>query len=154
MCGIRDGHVKTRLLRESDMNLTKACDICRAAEATAVQMKSLSEDASNQQVHAVGKSSNRSSQFHTPPSQRQTSRRYTPKPKPRPTTTRTDKKCAQCGYSHSQTRKCQSLGKTCHKCGLLNHFSPVCRSKTQISGRGRPSQSSTVHALENDGLLH
>ena len=66
-------------------------------------MKSLSEDASNQQVHVVGKSSNRSSQFHTPPSQRPTSRRYTPKPKPRPTTTRTDQKCALCGYSHSES---------------------------------------------------
>ena len=34
----------------------------------------------------------------------------------------------QCGYRHSKD-KCPVQGQTCKKCGRLNHFAKVCRSK-------------------------
>ena len=41
VCGIIDDGTRSRLLRENDLSLAKALDICRANEATSVQMKQL-----------------------------------------------------------------------------------------------------------------
>ena len=49
--GVADIRVKERLLRESDLNLAKALDICHAAEAFKVQMKVMASD--SQQRHEV-----------------------------------------------------------------------------------------------------
>lgn len=39
-------------------------------------------------------------------------------------------KCKFCGSKHSRGRKfCKAAGKTCEKCGKLNHLANVCRSK-------------------------
>ena len=39
-------------------------------------------------------------------------------------------KCKFCGSKHSRGRKfCKGAGKTCEKCGKLNHLANVCRSK-------------------------
>lgn len=42
VCGIRDGELKNRLLRESDLTLDRCIDICKAAELADVQMKTQS----------------------------------------------------------------------------------------------------------------
>ncbi|XP_060083465.1 uncharacterized protein LOC132563689 [Ylistrum balloti] len=52
VCGVRDETIRARLLRDSDLNLKKAIDICRASEMSASQLKSLtSED--DKLVHVV-----------------------------------------------------------------------------------------------------
>ena len=43
--GVRDERVKERLLRESDLTLQKALDICRAAEATKEQVQAMRKEA-------------------------------------------------------------------------------------------------------------
>lgn len=43
VCGITDDQVRG-LLREPDLTLNKAIDICRASELTQTQLKSLHED--------------------------------------------------------------------------------------------------------------
>ena len=42
-------------------------------------------------------------------------------------------KCGLCGGNYPHTNKCPAHGKSCHKCGKLNHFSKVCRSKASNS---------------------
>ena len=49
--GVADMRVKERLLRESGLTLDKAFDICRAAEASKVQMKVMVTE--NRQSHDV-----------------------------------------------------------------------------------------------------
>ena len=49
--GVADMRIKERLLRESGLTLDKALDICRAAEASKVQMKVMATE--NQQSHNV-----------------------------------------------------------------------------------------------------
>ena len=39
-------------------------------------------------------------------------------------------KCGLCGGNYPHRSKCPAQGKSCHKCGKLNHFSKVCRSKS------------------------
>ncbi len=41
--GICDGRIKERMLREADLNLQKALDICRAAESTKTQMREMTQ---------------------------------------------------------------------------------------------------------------
>ena len=53
---VADIRVKERLLRESDLSLSKALDICHAAEASKVQLKTMSGVAKKgHDVHAIGK---------------------------------------------------------------------------------------------------
>lgn len=47
VCGITCDRMLGRLLREADLTLQKAIDICRANEATVSQMKSLSASGAN-----------------------------------------------------------------------------------------------------------
>ena len=52
--GYRDPKVKERMLRESMLTLTKALEICRAAESTKTQIKSMSTDGhSNRDVNSL-----------------------------------------------------------------------------------------------------
>lgn len=50
VCGVRDTRIKDRLLREPKLTLTKAVQICKAAEQTQVLMKAIDND---EAVHAV-----------------------------------------------------------------------------------------------------
>ena len=43
VCGIKNQSLKERLLRETDLTLTKAIDICRAAEVSREQVKALGD---------------------------------------------------------------------------------------------------------------
>ena len=42
---VNDERVKERLLRESDLSLSKAVDVCRAAETTRAQLKAMTSEA-------------------------------------------------------------------------------------------------------------
>lgn len=39
-------------------------------------------------------------------------------------------RCGKCGKTHTR-RNCPAYGKKCDKCGKLNHFAKVCRTKTK-----------------------
>ena len=51
--GYRDQKVKERMLRESTLTLSKALEICRAAESTKSQMKSMCSEVSQRDVNTV-----------------------------------------------------------------------------------------------------
>ena len=46
--GVKDTQLKSRLLRDSDLDLKKALDICRAAESTRAQIKEMAQGTSTQ----------------------------------------------------------------------------------------------------------
>ena len=91
--GCNDPRVKERLLREDDLDLKRAREICLAAESSQKQMQLLKGATS--EVHTIKRS--------------------------------TKRKCGYCGMEHAP-RKCPAYGKSCKKCGRLNHFQSVCRS--------------------------
>ena len=58
---VADTRVRERLLRESELTLTKALDVCRAAEASKVQLETMSGEAKKgHDVHAIGKGKQKS----------------------------------------------------------------------------------------------
>lgn len=54
VCGVRSDEVRARLLRVPDLSLEKAIDICRAAETSETQLKSLAEEKPIDFLHKRG----------------------------------------------------------------------------------------------------
>ncbi|XP_064646192.1 uncharacterized protein LOC135499377 [Lineus longissimus] len=115
--GIRMDRTRERLLREKELTLTKAIDICRAAELTKEQMSSLSngqrrDEQTDKTVNAVGRQgyNKAASGYHN-----------------QSTYKGSGAKCGNCGTFH-QPRQCPAYGKQCKGCKRLNHFIRCCRS--------------------------
>ena len=119
--GVKDTQLKSRLLRDSDLDLKKALDICRAAESTRAQIKEMAQGTSTQidfvrrgassRQQRSGKPSTKD--FVTDRPQSFSSQRDPPK------SAFVD--CKNCGYTHA-LKRCPAYGKTCNKCGGTGHF--------------------------------
>ena len=106
VCGICDDRTQSRLLKEADLTLEKAVDMCRADEITASQIKTLAQPAQPELGLQLLKNN---SKF---------------------TTRRKQQQYGWCGETHPQGQ-CPAFGKYCDKCGKRNHFAKVCRSAMQ-----------------------
>ena len=113
MCWVISDKTRSRLLKQADLTLSKAMDICRADKAALTQIKSMStkptgtaslEGAESLDLQAL--KARRSFQ----PSKQQ-------------------KQCSNCGGRHLARQKCPATGSQCYKCGRQNAW--VCRSGTQ-----------------------
>ena len=121
VCGILEHSVKERLLREPDLDLNKALQICRASELSKQQVKSIGSAPSA--VHALNKRRvkgyNKSKIVKK--EEKPFNRRFNA----------SSNKCGKCGKIHEKN-KCPAFGRTCHNCQKKNHFSNVCRSTKKV----------------------
>ena len=114
--GIRDANTRKVLLQTRKLDLAKAIDICRGAEATLSQLSAMrvsSEKVSRLQTkrHAKHKS----------------------KPPSKPASSAKERECIYCGNVHIMKKeKCPAWGKKCSKCGGKNHFSGKCKSRKAV----------------------
>lgn len=109
--GISERSLKERMLREANLTLEKAVDLCHAAEASKVHLKTMVGGAGEEaSVNVINKN-----RVGKPSPYKQKS---------------TNKSCVYCGLDH-KPRKCPAFGQKCRKCGKLNHFAQVCRSSAQ-----------------------
>ncbi|XP_069619116.1 uncharacterized protein [Ranitomeya imitator] len=123
VCGIKDSHLKERLLREEGMTLEKCMQICRAAELTKHSLKMMAGTSENDddKVHAVSM-----------------------KGKTGPDYPINTVHCKYCGKRHERDKtKCPAYGETCRSCGKKNHSSVVCR-------QGRGKQYRQLHTVTPD----
>ena len=95
--GVRSDRLRERMLRETDLTLSKAEEICKAAEASEIHLKLMKD--SDQIVSTVRK------------------QKRLVKAEP----AQSVENCFYCGNSH-QIRKCPAYGQTCKKCNKRNHF--------------------------------
>ena len=102
VCGIICDKTRSRLLREPDLTLHRAVEICRTNELTSAQMKSLSASGANSEQIGI-----------------EAIRKEDAKKKP----------CERCGGWHTKQQHCPAIGAECHKYGRKNHFVRVCRTK-------------------------
>ena len=134
VCGIIDDHTRSRLLREPDLTLQKALDICRANEITTVQMKSFTEGntasptTDKVEVNVVDIDRQRL----------QSDRRKF--------------QCGKCGSWHTRQQSCPAIGAECHKCGRRNHFARVCRSTPKRADKPRLHTIEQNSFDEDDGM--
>jgi hypothetical protein len=116
--GIFDNDTREQLLSQATLDLKKAVEICRARESAhkhAALMQSVSETGQRQMLVNLLNAS-----------------------KPSSNSTKWNngmengviKSCRFCGGQHPRG-KCPAYGKSCAKCGALNHFSKVCEQSAQ-----------------------
>ena len=129
--GIKDQHTRARLLRESDLTLQKALDVCRSSELASLHLQKMEP---TETVHSM------------------MSKRRSKKP----AQTAKDLNCSYCGNKHDKG-KCPAYGHTCEYCHRNHHFEAVCLSKKKDSARAKNpakggKKSQKLHAVTEDDL--
>ncbi|XP_068758790.1 uncharacterized protein [Montipora capricornis] len=119
ICGINNQTLRERLLRESDLTLEKALDICRASEHSKQQMKTISRT-HNANIDALKRRTARNFANVTESPQAQANDQRTP--------------CGNCDTYH-KPRSCPAYGKQCASCSRLGHFAKFCRSTQRQQSR-------------------
>ena len=134
------GKLQELVLREDDLNLSKAVKVCRAFEQSNKHVKEI-RDTKKQHVHKVSpnKPENRSKQkkkFQCSTDhvhhQNSVSHRGKSTKKPRVTPNK-QKSCIFCGYNHEmQKENCPAWGKVCNACKGRNHLKQHVRKYTHL----------------------
>ncbi|KAJ8006345.1 hypothetical protein DPEC_G00134270 [Dallia pectoralis] len=122
--GITDEGARRRLLREKDLTLAMAVDICRGAEIMDIKLKTTALDTSRpgESLNAVEGQR-----------RRLTNRPFEQAVKPAQSMRGTGE-CRYCGTQHRRGRdQCPAFGKACRSCGTPNHFAKVCMKRGQNS---------------------
>lgn len=120
VCGVASNTVRKQLLKEWDLTLNKAIQICQLNELSERHSKELRQDA-KEVIHSI-----------------------TRKPPPRKTARKpTIAQYKSCGGNHDANQKsCPAYGKSCNGCGKPNHFKRMCRSSKPTSRNKQQHQSS------------
>lgn len=110
--GVQDKRVRMQLLKETDLTVERAIQICQASESAKAQLKTFSEEGETAEVDAV----------------RRAKDRVMPRKKMQ---SYESKGCGKCGSKHA-LRKCPAFGKDCRKCGGKNHFAKCCYTNRKV----------------------
>ena len=127
--GIQDETTKLRLLKEDNLTLNKALNICRASEVANVQIKAMKTSVN--EVEGVNALRTRSYKkaFTKPPTKTGKGAPSSNKQQTQKQTYSTKRKCYHCGRDQShKLKECPAFGQTCNNCGKQNHFASVCLS--------------------------
>ncbi len=148
--GIRDNNTRKKLLQIRGSTLNQTIDICRSAELTSQQLKSI--DANNDTVSKIIPKKSRDSSHKQRGKTKYNSKRSNEKPHYPSTSKDTEvMPCLFCNTSHIMNRKhCPAWGKRCTKCNRKNHFAVKCKSISKIRGFGdRSSDEYTEDSTED-----
>ena len=123
--GIRDKKTQERLLRESELSLGKALQICGAAEEIKIQTDEMAGSSESTKkidhIHSKSHRPCKGSNKHRPNSKQvERSNRSPPDRK---------RQCLKCLKYHDPA-KCPAYSQKCHKCGHLGHYAVACRLKS------------------------
>ncbi len=121
VCGIRSNEVRKRLLREKDLNLERAVEMCKSSEFTENQAKNMVVDQDEREVRDVKDDSKK-----PPRKSRRENGKHNQIKEPF--------NCRRCGKVH-QPQKCPAYGQVCHNCKQRNHYSKVFQSKPRDSSK-------------------
>ena len=129
------------LLREENLDLTKAVNICRASEIASKQLKSMKvDDVGERPVNAVATQQRK---WQKTPRQKNPSKKT---PAKETAAKQAKKKCTRCGGSEQhKLEECRAYGQTCHVCKKQNHFASVCRSREKTTSHS--SQQRNVRQI-------
>ena len=128
VCGVLSEQIRGRLLRDGDLDLKKAIDICRASEASEAQAKSLQEatESRKEEVCYVKQGRPNSEQKKYQKSQ------YRGR-NPNSTFSKdaqNSKRCFYCGKEPHDRKICPARNSTCRSCSTNGHWAVVCRKKS------------------------
>jgi len=148
--------IREKLLDEgSTLTLEKAVSIARSYEASQKELKAMSSDITEENLHVFTrnpphyKRNKQRNQQHRAQNSNQTSR---PQESQRQQTSTQESRrfqqqgnpspCGNCGRFHNKDA-CPAKGKTCNYCKKIGHFSQVCRSRLKAKQHIHDIQDST-----------
>ncbi|XP_014673255.1 PREDICTED: uncharacterized protein LOC106813592 [Priapulus caudatus] len=133
VCGVKDQHLRERLLRTPELTLDKTIELARAAELTKQNVSTLDGGAAAEaEVHKV-----RYTQRKVYRSPDYKGRKGHPHKEEKPNA----RECLYCGKTHVLKRElCPAYGQICRKCHKPNHFEAKCESLHK--GRNQPRWNS------------
>lgn len=138
VCGVKSDEVRARLLRDPDLSLQKAIDICRAAETSETQLKSLAEE---KPIDFVQKRGNFKAKLKQN-KKGSTTQQHGVQPIKQPNKESVVFNCRKCGYRHEK-KKCPAFGKKCNNCSKSNHFAKMCKRQKVHSVDDNNQESDT-----------
>ena len=114
--GITDDTVRKILLQKRDLTLKDAIDICKAAEATKIQMSGIG-GSTEETVHKIQSAKGKSRRYTQSRGQNATDGKAS----------QWTRECKFCGQKHEFIKElCPAWGKKCAKCGRKNHTAAKC----------------------------
>lgn len=140
ICGVLDQDLKTRLLREDDLDLEKCMNICKAAELSQTQLKTLEAEAKVNLIKAsTNKNQPKQKKKGKQPSSTQPCQQMAAQQSQQPSSKQQyqqmaaqqshRKPCHRCNKFHPMNQ-CPAWGKKCSNCGKMNHFAQVCKNQS------------------------
>lgn len=114
ICGMNNDVLREKLLREKDVDLTKATEMCKLFECNKAHLQVMKQGCSGEHIE---KDTTVMIDMI-----KQDSHKY------KDNTNSMIKGCRFCGYDH-EVKRCPAYGKTCNNCGRLNHFQARCKAK-------------------------
>ncbi|UYV62275.1 K02A2.6-like [Cordylochernes scorpioides] len=130
--GIQNKALQERLLREPNLTLLKAIEMCKTDEISKQQIKIMQN---NQNICQIRKYEKK----HSPKQNQESEKEF---------------KCQRCGKSH-RAKNCPAWGKRCSKCKKMNHFAAFCKSSAIRSLNDETEETAwsiheakVVHTLE------
>ena len=113
VCGTKDNSLRERLLRETDLTLSRAISAGHAAEETRKHAREIQSSNPTADLHRIHKHE----KFRKNPNT-ENSKDFI-------------KKCKFCDKSHPRG-KCPAYGKICSNCKKKNHFKVCCPNKKNV----------------------
>lgn len=126
--GIRDNKLKDRLLREQDLTLQKAINICKAAELAMERMKEVLQERTVNKIDRKRQECRQENKETRASNENNGARRRPENANGTRFTESRHPECSRCGYRH-EWKKCPAYGQQCKKCKRSNHFARKCRAR-------------------------
>ncbi|UYV70569.1 K02A2.6-like [Cordylochernes scorpioides] len=127
--GIQDKALQECLLREPNLTLLKAIEMCKTDEISKQQIKIMQN---NQNICQIRKYEKK----HSPKQNQESEKEF---------------KCQRCGKSH-RAKNCPAWGKRCSKCKKMNHFVAFCKSSAIRSLNDETEE--TVWSIHEAKVVH
>ncbi|CAB4034915.1 Hypothetical predicted protein [Paramuricea clavata] len=121
--GAKDSSAKARMLREPNLDIQKAIDMCRNSEIANAQWKTMNNELDG--VAAVNYTSNEKKSGGSKKKEGLNKNNGRTKEYFK-------ESCKYCGGKHKRDKKqCPAYGETCNNCKKKHHFARVCKQKVK-----------------------
>lgn len=116
ICGLQSNVLRETLLKDTDLDLEKAINVCRTSEIAKQQSSVVTmETGKTEEIHRVAVASSQERQRRN--NNEESSRTY--------------KQCYRCGGRYHIKSNCPAMGKICNLCKKENHYAKVCKTKSR-----------------------
>ena len=140
--GISDATLRARLLCETDLDLAKATQMCRADEISKQQLKTLAGPNEFTRINEVRYGDSRK---RTTYKKKIHDKVNHPEPK--------EQSCRYCGYDAHKRGDCPARDEQCNSCRMKGHFAKVCMKKStvhEVTADEDESKSYFLGSVESD----